>query len=133
MSEMVWEFADDFIRMGDTLDERQSLLNAACSAWNIASNSSEVRQQHLDKYLKEYRRYNRDADQEELEGVRDYMERLIEKKLERFPNDLRQIVGAQIIDSGGQDRIEVVSATGGSGAFRRSRTSKGSSGVSFQP
>ena len=114
MSEMVWEFAGDFIRMGDTLGERQSLLNAAFSAlWNIASNSSEVRQQHLDKYLKEYRRYNRDADQEELEGVRDYMEGLIEKKLERFPNDLRQIVGAQIIDSGGQDRIEVVSATGG--------------------
>ena len=113
MSEMVWEFAGDFIRMGDTLDERQSLLNAACSAWNIASNSSEVRQRHLDKYLKEYRRYNRDADQEELEGVRDYMERLIEKKLEMFPNDLRPIVGAQIIDSGGQYRIEVVSATGG--------------------
>ena len=65
ISEVVWEFAGDFIRMGDTLDERQSLLNAACSAWNIACNPPEVRQRNLDKYMEEYRRHNRGADKEE--------------------------------------------------------------------
>jgi len=110
ISELVWEFAGDFIRMGDTPDERQSLLNAACSAWNIACNPPEVRQQHLEKYLREYRRCNRDVDRQEIEEVRDYTEKLIEKKLQMFPDDLRQIVGAQMVNSGGKDRIEVVSA-----------------------
>lgn len=111
MSEMIWEFAGDFIRMGDTVDERESLLNAACSAWNIACNPPEVRRRNLDKYMKEYKRYNRDADQEQVEDVRSNMEKLIQKKLDIFPGELRQIVGAQIVDSGGQDRIEVMSAT----------------------
>ena len=57
MSEMVWEFAGDFIRMGDTLDERQSPLNAACSVWNIACNPPEVRENNLDNYVREYLRH----------------------------------------------------------------------------
>lgn len=111
ISDMVWEFAGDFIRMGDTLDERQSLLNAACSAWNIACNPPEVRQRNLDKYMKEYKRHNRSAGEDQIEEVRGNMEKLIQNKLDMFPTDLRQIVGAQIIEAGGQDRIEVMSAT----------------------
>ena len=38
------------------------------------------------------------------------MEKLIQKKLEMFPNDLRQIVGARIFKSGDKDRIEIMSA-----------------------
>lgn len=38
ISELIWEFAGDFIRRGETLEQRQSLLNAACSAWNMACN-----------------------------------------------------------------------------------------------
>ena len=38
------------------------------------------------------------------------MEKLIQKKLEMFPTDLRQIVGARIFKSGDKDRIEIVSA-----------------------
>jgi hypothetical protein len=109
MSKIVWEFAGDFILMGDTIDERQSLLNAACSAWNIASDPPGVRQQNLDNYLREYERCNRDVDQQEVEDVRYYTEKLIEKKLRMFPNDLRQIVDAQIVDSGGQERIRIAS------------------------
>jgi hypothetical protein len=110
ISELVWEFAGDFIRMGDTPDERQSLLNAACSAWNMACNPPEVRQRNLDSYMKEYLRHNRGADKEEVDGVRDNMEKLIAQKLKLFPDDLRQIVGAQMVQSDGKDRIEVVSA-----------------------
>ena len=42
ISQSLWEFAGDFIRMGDTLEQRQSYLNAACSAWNIACNMPEA-------------------------------------------------------------------------------------------
>jgi len=39
------------------------------------------------------------------------MEKLIEKKLEMFPTDLRQIVGAEIVKVGDQERINVASGT----------------------
>jgi hypothetical protein len=110
MSEIIWEFAGDFIRMGDTPEEKESLLNAACSAWSIACSLPELRKKNLDRYMLEYRRFNPAADEEELAGVRSNMEKLIQKKLEMFPNDLRQIVGARILPAGGKDRIEIVSA-----------------------
>ena len=110
MSEILWEFAGDFIGMGDTPEQKQSLLNAACSAWSIACNLPEFRQNYLDHYMREYRRFNPGADDEELAGVRSNMEKLIQKKLEMFPNDLRQVIGARIFKSGEKDRIEIMSA-----------------------
>jgi hypothetical protein len=110
MSEIIWEFAGDFIRMGNTLEERQSLLNAACSAWSIVCNSPEFRKKNLDHYMREYQRFNPSAGQAELAGVRSNMEKLIERKMKTFPTDLRQIVGARIFPSGGKDRIEIMSA-----------------------
>ena len=110
MSEVISEFAVDLIRMGDSPGEKQSLLNAACSAWSIACNLPELRKKNLDHYMREYQRFNPVADEEELAGVRSNMEKLIRKKLEMFPTDLRQIVGATIYPSGGKDRIEIVSA-----------------------
>ena len=110
MSEIIWEFAADFIGMGDSAKEKQSLLNAACSAWSIACNPPEVRELHLDHYLREYWRFNPGADEEELADVRNYMGKLIERKLAMFPTDLRQIVGARIFTSGDKERIEIISA-----------------------
>jgi hypothetical protein len=110
MSEIIWEYAGDFIRMGDTPEQKESLLNAACSAWSIACNLPEFRKKNLDHYMREYRRFNPGADEQELMGVRESMEKLIQKKLEMFPNDLCQIVGARIFKSGDKDRIEIMSA-----------------------
>ena len=92
--------------MGDTLEQRQSYLNAACSAWSIACNPPEFRKKNLDHYMREYQKFNPGADQEHLAGVRGNMEKLIEVKLRMFPHDLRQVIGARIINVGGQDRIE---------------------------
>ncbi len=110
ISEMIWEFAGDFIRMSETVEQRQSLLNAACSAWNMACNPP-VLGKSLDQYMCEYQRFNANADPAELAGVRSNMEKLIQKKLEMFPGDMRQIVGAQLMREGDKDRIEVMSAT----------------------
>ena len=96
--------------MGDTLEERESLLNAACSAWSIACNDPGSHKKLLDQYMKQYKRFNRSADEEELAGVRSNMEKLVQKKLETFPNDHRQIVGARIMREGDKDRIEIMSA-----------------------
>ena len=110
ISEIIWEFAGDFIRMGNTLEERQSLLNAACSAWSIACNPPGSHKKLLGQYLQEYRRFNSSADEEVVVGVRSNMKKLIEKKLKIFPDDVRQVVSARIMRAGNKDRIEVVSA-----------------------
>ena len=107
---MIWEFAGDFIRMAETPEQRQSLLNAACSAWNMACNPSAL-EKSLDRYIREYQRFNAKADRAALAGVRSDMAKLIRRQLEMFPEDLRQIVGAQLVRVGDKDRIEAVSAT----------------------
>ena len=112
ISDMIWEFAGDFIRMAETPEQRQSQLNAVCSAWNIACNPP-AQGKAMDQYMHEYKRLNANADRANLAGVRSNMEKLIQKKLEMFPGDLRQIVGAELVPLGNKDRIEVVSATFG--------------------
>lgn len=110
VSEMIWELAGDFIRMAETPEQRQSLLNAACSAWNMACNPSALGKS-LDQYMREYQRLNANADRAALAGVRSDMEKLIRRKLEMFPEDLRQIVGAELVRVRDKDRIETVSVT----------------------
>jgi hypothetical protein len=109
---MIWEFAGGFIRLAEAPEQRQSHLNAACSAWNIACNPA-TREKAMDQYMREYKRLNTDAGRADLAGVRRNMEKLIQRKLEMFPGDLRRVVGAQLVRVGDKDRIEVVSATVG--------------------
>jgi len=58
VSEMIWEFAGEFIRSGRTLEEKQNRLTAACSAWNIACNPPDVWDRTLDQYVESYKSYN---------------------------------------------------------------------------
>lgn len=110
LSEIIQDFAEDFIELGETLEEREGNLNAACSAWNIACNLPEYRKKNLDHYLREYATLNPDSDEEQLEAVRENMEILIERKIQTFTHDLREIIGARIVDSGDKEWIEVASA-----------------------
>lgn len=111
ISQSVLEFAGEFIRIGDMVEDRQNRLNAACSAWNMACNTPELREKHLNQYVKGYGKFNPDADAEDLANVRKDMETLIERKLKMFPSDLRQVIGARIISEGGKERVEAVAAT----------------------
>ena len=110
MSEMIWEFAGDFIRLDKSLERKQNRLNAACSAWNIACNSPEVRGRLLEQYVESYRSYNPNVSDENISGVRNNMELLIQNKLRLFPSIHKHIVGAQLTELDGKDRIEVASA-----------------------
>jgi len=111
LSELIWEFAGDFIRMGETTEEMESLLNAACSAWNLACSSPEVRSKQLQQYIVEFLRFNPDAPQGQAEATRSNLEKLIQRKLKKFPADHRRIVSARIVRSGASHRIEVTSAS----------------------
>jgi hypothetical protein len=110
MSEMISEMAAGFVGVGDTLGERQNRLNAACSAWNMACCAPEVRQRQLDQYAEGYLRFNPATSPDELAKIRKDMETLIERKLQMFPDDRRQIVGAKVVKVGTAFRIEIASA-----------------------
>jgi hypothetical protein len=111
MSEMISEMAGNFIGVGKSAEEKQSRLTAACSAWNMACGSLEVRQQQLEQYVEGYRRFNPATSPDDLAKIRKDMEALIERKLQMFPDDQRQIVSAKVVVVGKDFRIEVASAT----------------------
>ena len=111
MSEMISEMAAPFISVGKTPEEKHNRLTAACSAWNMACGSPEVRRQQLEQYVEGYRQINPATSPSDLANIRKDMESLIERKLELFPDDKRQIVSAKIVMVGKDYRIEVASAT----------------------
>ena len=110
VSEMIWKFAGEFIKSGKTLEEKQNRLNAACSAWNIANNLPNLWDRSLDQYVESYKSYNPGLSDEEVSEVRSTMAKLTHNKWRLFPAVHNQIVGAKIIQTGKEDRIDVVSA-----------------------
>jgi hypothetical protein len=111
MSEMISEMAAPFISEGKTSEEKHHRLTAACSAWNMACGSPEIRRRQLEQYVEGYRQNNPAISPSDLSKVRKVMESLMERKLELFPDDKRQIVSAKIVMVGKDYRIEVASAT----------------------
>jgi hypothetical protein len=110
MSEMISEMAAGFLWVANTIEQRQNRLNAACSAWNMACRSTEVRQYQLEEYRKSYLRFNPATSPTALANIVKDMESLIERKLKMFPEDQRQIVSAKVVMVGNKYRIEVASA-----------------------
>ena len=111
MSEMISEMAAPFISEGKTPEEKHHRLTAACSAWNMACGSPELRRQQLEQYVEGYRQNNPAISPSDLANIRKVMESLMERKLEMFPEDKRQIVSAKVVMVGKNYRIEVASAT----------------------
>ena len=111
MSEMISEMAAGFLGVGDTIGERQNRLTAACSAWNMACGSPEVRRRQLEQYKEGYLRFNPATSPTDLANILKDLETLIERKLKMFPDDKRQIVSARVVMVGNAYRIEVASAT----------------------
>ncbi len=111
MSEMISEMAAGFLWVGDTVGERQNRLNAACTAWNMACGSPEVRERQLEQYKEGYLRFNPATSPGDLANILKDMALLIERKLKMFPDDKRQVVSAKVVMVGKNYRIEVASAT----------------------
>lgn len=111
MSEMISDVARGFIDVGKTAEEKQNRLTAVCSAWNMACGSPELRQRQLDQYIEGYQRFNPAISSSDLAKIRKDMESLIERKLQMFHDDHRQIVSAKVVMVENSYRIEVASAT----------------------
>jgi hypothetical protein len=111
LSEMISELAAYFIGAGKTTEDKHHRLTAACSAWNMACGSDDVRRRQLEQYVEGYQRFNPAISLNDLASIRRDMETLIERKLQMFPDDRRQIVNARVVMVEKGYRIEVVSAT----------------------
>jgi hypothetical protein len=94
MSELIGEYASDYIDMGESTEERQSYLNGACSAWNIAVLPEHLREEALRHNIAEYKRMNPGAD--DAEDHADNLRKLIKKKLQMFPGVKKVIIDAAI-------------------------------------
>jgi hypothetical protein len=94
LSELIGKYASDYINMGESTDERQSYLNGACSAWNIAVLPEHLREEALSRNIAEYKRMNPGAD--DAENLADDLRKLIEKKLQMFPGVKKVIIDASI-------------------------------------
>ena len=93
MSELIAEYASDYINLGETTEERQSFLNGACTAWNIANLPDHLRETALQQAAQSYGEMNPGVD---VESYLDDMRILIQKKLQMFPNTRKTIVNAFI-------------------------------------
>ena len=106
ISQMILEFASDYIDLGETIEKKQDYLNAACIAWNIAILPAYKRQMALNDFLTQYK--VRNPHETDVSHVKHDMELLIQQKLTLFPHIKTQIVQARIRDSG--DTYSIVAA-----------------------
>jgi len=94
MSELIGEYASDYINMGESMEERRSYLNGACSAWNIAVLPEHLREEALSRNIAEYKRMNPGVD--DADDLADDLRKLIQKKLQMFPGVKKVIIDASI-------------------------------------
>ena len=106
-SEMIIAFAGDFIETGNSMEQRQSCLNAACTAWNIANLPKHQRRRALQRYLQRYREENQGV--EDVVFLRKDMEQLIKQKTKKFGQVEKPIVHAEIREDG--ERYSIFAAS----------------------
>jgi hypothetical protein len=94
MSELIEQYAADYIDMGDTTEERESLLNVACSAWNIAVLPDHLREGAIRQSISAYNRMN--PGNQDAVGFEKDLRDLIAKKLKMFPDIKKVIIDAMI-------------------------------------
>jgi hypothetical protein len=109
ISEMVLDFAGDYIALGEDIEEKQQYLNSAVSAWNIACLNEKARKRSIKKYMAEYRKLNPTQSKRDFCDVEEDLRLLITKKVEIYPEVRIQIVDAQIQEINGKNHVTVAS------------------------
>jgi hypothetical protein len=109
MSEMVLDFAGDYIAMGDDIEEKQQYLNSAVSAWNIACLDEKAQKRLIKKYMAEYRKLNPTQSKRDFRDVEEDLILLIKQKTKLYPEERVQIVDAHIQEINGKNHVTVAS------------------------
>lgn len=109
ISEMVGDFAGDYISLGDDIQEMQQYLHAAISTWNTACLDKKDRPRLIKFYMKSYRKINPGQNKKNYQGVEDDFKLLIKQKIKLYPDVDVQIIDAQIEEVYGKTHIKVAS------------------------
>lgn len=109
ISEMVLDFAGDYIALGDNIEEKQQYLNSAVSAWNIACLDEKARKRSIKKYMAEYRKLNPKQSERDFRDVEEDLRLLIKQKEKVYPEVRVQIVDAHIKEINGKNHVTVAS------------------------
>ena len=104
LSDMIINFAGDFIGLARTLQEKQAYLNIACSAWNISILPKQEQEKAIEDFGMELQKMNPKGD---IDAVKDEFMLLIEKKLRIYPNEKRIIATAEFVDNNGDEKIRI--------------------------
>jgi hypothetical protein len=110
ISEMLINVAGDYVAMGEDIADKQELLNAAVSAWNIACLKSDKRQEAINKFMKEYKKLNPLFSRNDFKDEEENIKLLIKQKDKRYPEVKVQIVNAIFQEINGKSHIAVASA-----------------------
>jgi hypothetical protein len=107
ISEMVADFAGDYIALGEDIEEKQQYLNGAVSAWNIACLDEKARKRSIKKYMTEYRKINPTQSKQDFRDVEEDLRLLIKQKDKLYPEVRTQIVDAHIKEINGKNHLTV--------------------------
>lgn len=107
VSEMIINYAGDYISLGDTIVKRQNYLNLACVAWNISLLDGYKRGLAIDNFLNEYKANNPGI--ENTDNLIYDLNLLIEEKLKLYPSQKLSILKAEIVRENEEEKIIVTS------------------------
>ena len=102
ISQMIIDFASDYIHLGKTNEEKQNYLNAACVAWNISILPKNIRKKALSDFLATYKKNN---PYKNINDIKNDMKLLIKEKVRMFPNVKIGISHATITETDNEYRI----------------------------
>lgn len=108
MSEILLQYASDYIGMGVTLEEKLPYLNSAIMAWNLSLFPDGEREKQMQASLRKLE--SLDPGSKNLEILKHNLAILIEKKLTEFPEIKKLILNAEISMVDGKESLTVVSA-----------------------
>lgn len=109
ISEMLLNFAGNYISMGEDIEEKQQYLNGVVSAWNIACLNEKDRERSIKKYMSEYRKLNPSQSKRDFRDVEENLRLLIKEKEKFYPEVRIQIVNAHIQEVDGKIHVTVAS------------------------
>jgi hypothetical protein len=95
MSEIMLEFAEEFLCNAESIEEKVFIISVACMAWNLALiEGSAERAYQMKKTIKKFKMNKSDA----LE-LKDFLSYFIDNKLEVYPDINKFIVDYYLNDS----------------------------------
>jgi hypothetical protein len=121
VSEMLGEYAKDFINMGNTIKEKRGHLSLAVFAWNVSLLTDEYRERMVNESIEKLKEDKPNMGEDVIEDMKNNIKQLVIEKERLFPNVKKIIVQADLQweENGENYQIVTVSSDFPNVSFRR--------------